>query len=947
MKNIYFLVLALCFFGFASAQIVNIPDANFKASLINSSPTNYIAKNLSNNYFKIDANNNGQIELTEASEVSDLALVSLSISDLTGISNFNNLAKLTCQSNSLTTINLSANASLLDLDCSNNQITIINTHLNLIKLNCSNNQLTAINVSNNINLQDLVCNNNQLTSLNINNNINLITLSCNSNQLNTLNANVNASIKYVSCEFNQLTSISLNSNCCLETLYCRFNQLTSIDVSNYANIRYLNCEHNQISSLDVSNNPALFSLNCSDNLLAAINVNSNTILNKFYCSGNQLTSLNVDNNIYLNTLRFSRNQITSINLNNNIELEFLNCGNNQLTILNLSALVNLQYLGLEFNSVSNLDLSSLTYLQDLDCSHNFLTNINLNSLVNLRTIACDFNQLPNLNLNSLVNLETLNCSSNSITTLDFSGLTKFRGLYCSFNYPITTIIIKNNNLQPWSFLHFPNNPNLRYICADLDDLNFVQNKITSYGYTNCQVNNYCSFNPGGNFYTIQGNQKFDINDNGCDSLDNLFPNLKFNISDGTNLGSFISDNTGDYSIPVQAGTHTVTPVLENPTYFNISPTNVVVTFPSQTSPVIQNFCVTANGSHPDAEINMLPIISARPGFDAFYKLIYKNKGNMIQSGSVNISFNDSVLDLVSSLPTLTTQTLDNLTWDFTNLQPFETREIVFTLNVNSPTATPAVNGGDILNYVATITSATTDETPNDNSFIYNQTVVNSFDPNDKTCLEGATISQSKVGGFVHYMIRFENNGTANAQNIVVKDMIDLAKFDINSLVPIKGSHSFVTNISASNRVEFIFENINLPFDNYNNDGYVAFKIKTKSTLVSGNTFTNTASIYFDYNFPIITNTATTTIQALANQDFEFASYFTIYPNPVKDVLKIDFKNSIEVQSINIYNTLGQLVLVIPNAQNTNNVDVSSLKSGNYFVKINSDKGTSSSKFIKQ
>ena len=73
-----------------------------------------------------------------------------------------------------------------------------------------------------------------------------------------------------------------------------------------------------------------------------------------------------------------------------------------------------------------------------------------------------------------------------------------------------------------------------------------------------------------------------------------------------------------------------------------------------------------------------------------------------------------------------------------------------------------------------------------------------------------------VGKEVHYLIRFENTGTANAENIVVKDMIDTTKFDINSLIPIDGSHPFVTKISNTNKVEFIFENINLPFGDANN-----------------------------------------------------------------------------------------------------------------------------------
>lgn len=53
-----------------------------------------------------------------------------------------------------------------------------------------------------------------------------------------------------------------------------------------------------------------------------------------------------------------------------------------------------------------------------------------------------------------------------------------------------------------------------------------------------------------------------------------------------------------------------------------------------------------------------------------------------------------------------------------------------------------------------------------------------------------------------------------------------------------------------NNVEFVFENINLPFDNAANDGYVSFKVKTRPTLVGGDLFSNTANIYFDYNYPI-------------------------------------------------------------------------------------------------
>ena len=175
-------------------------------------------------------------------------------------------------------------------------------------------------------------------------------------------------------------------------------------------------------------------------------------------------------------------------------------------------------------------------------------------------------------------------------------------------------------------------------------------------------------------------------------------------------------------------------------------------------------------------------------------------------------------------------------------------------------------------------------------------------------------------------------------------MIDLVKFDIATLVPLKSSHEFYTRINE-NKVEFIFENINLDFNDATNDGYVVFKIKTKPTLVLGDTFTNNANIYFDYNFPITTNTYTTTVAALSTQDYDFGNYFTLYPNPAKNVLNIQAKQGLTINSIEIYNQLGQIVIATTNALNT--IDVSNLASGTYFVKINTEKGSANAKFVKE
>lgn len=455
---------------------------------------------------------------------------------------------------------------------------------------------------------------------------------------------------------------------------------------------------------------------------------------------------------------------------------------------------------------------------------------------------------------------------------------------------------------------------------------------------------------GENYYFLQGQNRLDANTNGCDGSDALYPNLKFHVTDngGSNNYDFISNTTGNYTVGMVAGNYTVAPIFENPTYFTASPASIPVTFPSQASPQLQSFCITPVGVHPDLEVSIIPINVARPGVDAKYKIVFKNKGNQIQSGTINFTYDDSLMDFVSAIPVNSGQAANSLNWAFSNLNPLETREIVVTFNLNSPVETPPVNASTLLTYTTAITSAMTDEMPSDNTFALNQQVVNSFDPNDKTCLEGSAIATTKVGDYVHYLIRFENTGNYYAQDITVKDVIDTTKFDITTLEPTNGSHLFITRVLNGNKVEFYFENINLPFADDSNDGYVAFKIKTKSTLTEGETFSNSAAIYFDYNYPIITNTAVTTVQnPLGNPDFVYGNYFTIYPNPVNDVLYIDKKAEIEMSSISIFNTLGQLVLSIPNAATTQSIDVSPLKTGNYIIKINSDKGSLSTKFIKQ
>lgn len=764
MKRFYFALTALIFCVAANAQIVNIPDANFKAKLLLAGPNQMIASTVppesSGNvtvYTKVDTNNDGEIQVSEASMIKYLNISSAPVHSLEGISSFINLESL--QSSSI--------------------------------------------------------------------------------------------------------------------------ELSSLDLSGLVNLKYI------------------------------------------YCSTNGLTSLNVSGLV---------------------NLRKISCPFNQLQELNLSGLTNLQQVTCPHNQLTSLDLSGLINVTNVECYGNQLTSLIVNDSTNLTSLFCYDNQLTTLDINNLTRLTLVNCRVNQLTSLDVGNLTSLTRLLCD-NNQLTTLFLKNNNVN-WATLDLGNNPNLIYICADEADIASIQQNVATLGYTNCQVNSYCNFTPGGTYYTIEGSKKIDGGNDGCDASDLGYPYLKFNITSGANTGTLISNATQEnYSITVPAGTHTITPKLENPTYFTVSPASATVTFPATASPAVRNFCIIPNGIHHDLEVVFIPTShDIRPGFNARYKIKYKNKGNLNENATVHLNYNDQILTYVSaSVPP--TQSPNTISWNLGNLAPFQSGEIEVTLDINTPMDLPPVNMGDILNYKATINGLNTDETPDDNSNTFNQLVFNSFDPNDKTCLEGTVLSQSQIGKYVHYKIRFENTGTFAAQNIVVKDIIDTTKLDIATLELTDASHSCTTKISNLNKVEFLFEDINLPFDDANNDGYVVFKIKIKPTVLANAAISNEANIYFDYNFPVLTNTATSTFQTLNNDAFEFDTHLTLFPNPVGEFLNLTTKQNIAIYSMTIYTILGQQVQTATNPDKK--VDVSGLKTGSYIVKVVTNKGISSRKFLKK
>ena len=163
------------------------------------------------------------------------------------------------------------------------------------------------------------------------------------------------------------------------TAGCSFSELdmlesgvTSINISQSPNLTMLNCSYNALTTLDVSKNPKLRALSCVGNKLTGLDVTKNIKLDEFYCSYNLLTELNVGNNMNLESMDCTSNLLTKLDITRNFKLNNLYCSNNLLSELDITVSVKLNYLDCSNNSITSLDFRGKNNLTNLNTHENSL-----------------------------------------------------------------------------------------------------------------------------------------------------------------------------------------------------------------------------------------------------------------------------------------------------------------------------------------------------------------------------------------------------------------------------------------------------------------------------------------------------------------------------------------------------------------------------------------------
>jgi Leucine-rich repeat (LRR) protein len=316
-KTLFISILIIC--TTLQAQIVNIPDPNFKNALVNTPCVIFGPPgDCGDVNATIDLNNDGEVQVAEAEIVDFLCIGFQNISSLEGIEAFVNLEYLYVYDNDLTTIDTSEN-------------------LLLKILHCDSNNLSSINISQNTTLEVLRAQNNQLTEIGISGTSNLTSLNCSNNQLSSIDISNNPQLNFLAIGYNELTTIDLSQHPNFGGLIIENNNLTSIDVSQNPMLKSLDIGNNNFSSIDVSQNPLLEFLFIDENNLNTIDVSQNPLLERLYIDGNDFSSFEVSNNLLLETLSFSDSPLITgnIDLSQHSILRDLRCENTSISGLNI------------------------------------------------------------------------------------------------------------------------------------------------------------------------------------------------------------------------------------------------------------------------------------------------------------------------------------------------------------------------------------------------------------------------------------------------------------------------------------------------------------------------------------------------------------------------------------------------------------------------------------
>ena len=284
---------------------------------------------------------------------------------------------------------------------------------------------------------------------------------------------------------------------------------------------------------------------------------------------------------------------------------------------------------------------------------------------------------------------------------------------------------------------------------------------------------------------------------------------------------------------------------------------------------------------------------------------------------------------------------NTITWNLSNLNTTFSNFDYVTFQVPGG----LVNGAQHY-FTSTISPVnSTDCNSQNNAGSLLQILGNSYDPNDKTVQRpdfywttpisiGTEIIDAALQDVLTYTIRFQNTGTAPAQNVYILDTLS-SNLDWSTFSLINASHPVQVFHQSNGLVRFEFDQIWLADSTTNEPGShgdLVYRIAEKSTCLAGCEIENTAYIYFDWNDAIVTNTTYNLNENIMGIYEDGINGWGIYPNPANNYLQI---RGLETFNYEIHDFAGKSILKGEGSANEM-LDITKLMSGAYVITIESE-----------
>lgn len=534
----------------------------------------------------------------------------------------------------------------------------------------------------------------------------------------------------------------------------------------------------------------------------------------------------------------------------------------------------------------------------------------------------------------------------TIPATAYGGLTRMR-VFCSETLPSATYVNSLNYGEYEDYLVFMSSPNQGGGTASPANASFPINCGQNQNNPNC-FSGYV-------FCDANSNNIMDPNE-----LPIAFAPVVLSTTQGALNGNTVTvytDSTGLFTYCGQfgLGQYVFASIPGNYlAYLGYTANFNIITLVANQNPGMLPINCGGNGGNTCADLwtTVTPWIGYYQNSLAYVKLSWGNYGPSASGAyTLTFTFPAGVTVNTASINTPGYSIAGNtITWNLANINSGITNMDVITFNVPGGLA-----NGTPHYFTSTInpTGNIQDCNQQNNAGNLLQLVGNSYDPNDKNVVRSSIYQNNViynpeeievgVDDILTYTIRFQNTGTAPAQNIVVIDTLD-AQLDFSTFSMVSSSHQVDVVDLGNGILHFEFNGIWLPDSTTNepaSHGEFTYRIQENIGNTVNSEITNTGYIYFDWNAPIITNT-TYNINVASESLISNTLIYSVYPNPANDVIQIKLDGDFQCQFMDISGKIIQR----SSHHNLGIMDLSKLTSGVYLINISQNDENNLVKIIK-